>query len=127
MEFLKRLLVHGVSYFVLYLIAMLPTYFLPYLGSNSAVVGAAGMASGIGLSPQFWLHAILLAILAYLAWLRGNYIGRSWLVVFPVLAAVFDLTPGLSLIPMVPTIMHLLAIVIGVVAIRDVASMRTSV
>jgi hypothetical protein len=38
-----------------------------------------------------------------------------WLVIFPILAAVFDLFPGLSAIPLIPTVMHLLAIILGVV------------
>lgn len=33
--------------------------------------------------------------------------------IFPVLALVFDLTPGLSLIPLVPTAMHIGALVLG--------------
>jgi hypothetical protein len=34
--------------------------------------------------------------------------------VFPIIASVFDLVAGLNLVPFVPTIMHLSAIIVGV-------------
>ena len=39
-------------------------------------------------------------------------------IVVPILATVFDLVPGLSAIPLVPTVMHLLAIILGVVGVK---------
>lgn len=100
---------------VAYIIFMLPTYYFPYVGSNSAALNAVGVAAKAGLNPAFYWHLIALLILVALAWLRGDLIDKKWLVIFPVLALVFDLTPGLSVIPLVPTVMHLLAIILGVV------------
>lgn len=99
---------------LLYILLMIPTYWLPYLGSNSAVLNTAGSAAGIGMNPAFWPHLGALALLGGVAWMRGNHIGKSWLVILPILALIFDLTPGLNFIPMVPTVMHLLAIILGV-------------
>ena len=107
-------LAHPVVYFVLYILLVIPTYFLPYLGSNSAV-GIASVAATRGISPLFVLHFAFLTSLVVLAWMRGAQIRRKWLTVFPGLALVFDLTPGLNWIPIIPTTMHLLAIIIGAV------------
>lgn len=95
---------------VLYVLFMLPTYYLPYLGSNSALVAGFNPEA---MSQEFLLHVGSLVILFALAWYRGNATKRQWLVVFPFLAGVFDMVPGLSIIPLVPTAMHLAAVIIG--------------
>lgn len=115
MDAIKKALGNAPVFVIAYVLFMLPTYYLPYLGSNSAVVGAVVAASGAGVNPAFWMHAGAMLILCLLCLIRGSYIGKLWLLIFPVLAAVFDLFPGLSAIPMIPTIMHLLAIILGVV------------
>lgn len=101
-------------FFILYAIFLVPTYLLPYAGSNSSVVNALGAAAGIGLTPQFWAHVACLFVLISMTWLRGCATSRQWIVVFPAIATLFDLTPGLSLIPFLPTVMHVLTLVIGV-------------
>lgn len=97
-----------------YVILMIPTYVLPWLGSNSAVMNVVGAAIGHGMTPQWWAHAWCLVMLILLTWARGDFIGKKYLPVFPFLAAVFDLTPGLSMIPLIPTVLHLVAIILGV-------------
>lgn len=96
-----------------YLIFMVPTYVLPYIGSNSAIVGAIGAAFGHSFTPQFWLHLWCLVMLVLVTSIRARNIGKSWLMIFPVTAGFFDLVPGLSMIPLVPTVMHLLALILG--------------
>lgn len=96
-----------------YSILMAPTYVLPWLGSNSAVFNVAGATVGHGMTPQWWVHAWCLAMLILMAWLRGDLIGKKYLPTFPFLAAVFDMTPRLSMIPLVPTALHLATIIIG--------------
>jgi hypothetical protein len=96
-----------------YSILMAPTYVLPWLGSNSSVFNVAGATVGHGMTPQWWVHAWCLVMLILMAWLRGNLIGKKYLPAFPFLAAVFDMTPGLSMIPLVPTALHLTTIIIG--------------
>lgn len=96
-----------------YVILMIPTYLLPWLGSNSTVLNALGATIGHGMMPQWWAHAWCLVMLVLMAWMRGDFIGKQYLPVFPFLAAVFDLTPGLSVIPLIPTALHLAAIILG--------------
>lgn len=115
MEAIKKALGNTPVFVVAYILFLLPTYYLPYLGSNSAVVGVLGAAAGVGVNPAFWWHLGAMLILCFLCWIRGSYIGKAWLVIFPFLATVFDLTPGLSAIPLIPTVMHLLAIILGVI------------
>jgi hypothetical protein len=117
-----RFLGNAVVFVILYILFMLPTYFLPYLGSNSFVLSAVGVASGAGISPAFWPHLGSLIVLVVVAWFRGALVGKNWLIIFPILAAVFDLVPGLSSIPLVPTVMHLLAIILGVVGVPATAA-----
>lgn len=105
---------NGPTFVVIYVILMIPTYLLPYVGSNSIAVNSAGSALGIGISPQFFMHLIALLVLCGLGWLRGSYVGKQWLVTFPILALFFDSLPGLNYVPMVPTAMHVAAIVLGV-------------
>lgn len=100
---------------VVYIIGMLPTYILPYFGSNSLIISAVAAAVGFGLSPQTWAHLWSLAFLIAITWARGPFAGRGYLVVFPVLAAAFDMVPFLSMIPFVPTILHIIAIVLGAI------------
>lgn len=96
-----------------YVIFMIPTYLLPWLGSNSTVFNAVGAVIGHGMTPAWWAHAWFLVMLVLMAWMRGDFIGKKYLPVFPFLAAVFDLTPGLSVIPLIPTALHLAAIILG--------------
>jgi hypothetical protein len=105
------------TFVLLYILLMFPTYILPYFGSNSSALNALGAAVGTGFSPAFYWHLIALAGLVVITWFRSTYISKKWLVVFPILAAVFDMVPGFSVIPLVPTIMHLLAIILGVVGV----------
>lgn len=119
-----RIATNPVLYVVGYLVLMIPTYVLPYFGSNSHIAretaGAIGNALagssevGSALRLPFWFHLICLVLLVGLALLRGRRIGRAWLAVFPAVALAFDMAPVLSLIPFVPTVLHLLAIILGV-------------
>lgn len=115
-----KFLGNTVVFVILYILFMLPTYYLPYLGSNSAILGALGAAAGAGVNPAFWPHLGSLIVLIVVAWFRGALIDKKWLIIFPILATVFDLTPGINNIPLVPTVMHLLAIILGVVGAKTV-------
>lgn len=104
----------GAPFFISYIVFMIPTYVLPYLGSNSIVANGLWSAVGMGFLPQFWLHVLALYALVVICWTRGARIRVPWLPVFPALAAVFDLVPILSWIPLVPTGCHVAALIIGV-------------
>ena len=113
-----HLLGNAVVFVGLYIVFMLPTYFLPYVGSNSSLINAAGVAAEQGLLPAFWLHLGALLVLVTVTWFRGVLVEKPWLVILPLLAAVFDLAPGLSSIPMVPTVLHLLVLILGVASAK---------
>jgi hypothetical protein len=115
MEAIKKALGNAPVFVIAYILFMLPTYFLPYLGSNSAATIAIQHAAPMGTNALMWLHLAALMVLVTVTWFRGSLVDKKWLVIFPILATVFDFVPGLSLIPMVPTVMHLLAIILGVV------------
>lgn len=117
-----KFLANPIVFVVLYILLMLPTYFLPFLGSNSFVIHAAAAAADAGVNPAFWPHAACLLLLILIMWLRGSVINRKWLVIFPVLGAVFDMAPALNVIPLIPTVMHVLAIVLGVALKPDVTT-----
>lgn len=102
-------------YLAAYLLLLIPTYILPYLGSNSSLINAVSTAVGMGISPLWWAHAWFLTMLIILAWWRGKWNGKGYLAVFPVLACAFDLVPVLNLIPLVPTVLHIVAMVLGVI------------
>ncbi|HKZ02789.1 MAG TPA: zinc ribbon domain-containing protein [Pyrinomonadaceae bacterium] len=112
---MKTILGNTAVFVILYILFMLPTYYLPYVGSNSFLLNAVGVKAGMGINPAFWPHLGSLIILIVLARFRGALVGKTWLVIFSILAAVFDLIPGLNSIPLVPTVMHLSAIIAGVV------------
>ena len=122
MDAIKKALGNAPVFVIAYIIFMLPTYYLPYVGSNSSVLHALDAATeSHALNFAFWLHMGSMLILCFLCWIRGAYVDKKWLVLFPILAIVFDFVPGLSLIPMIPTVMHLLAIILGVVGAKVVA------
>jgi hypothetical protein len=111
-----------VAFVVAYLVLMVPTYILPYSGSNSTLVNGTSIALGMGPTPQWWAHVWFLIMLMVLAWLRSGTIGKAFLPVFPVLAAAFDMTPGLSAIPLIPTFLHLGGIIMGTMAKAEPAT-----
>lgn len=114
---MKKLLANPVLFVMAYLVFMIATYLLPYGGSNSVLIQSG--VRGTNYPGQshfhtlFWMHFGSLATLVVLTWIRGSFVGKNWIVIFPILAGVFDLVPGLSLIPFIPTFMHLCALIMG--------------
>lgn len=106
-------------YVVAYILLMIPTYILPYFGSNSMLMNAFGMALGIGPTPQWWIHVWFIVAIGVLAWARSEYCTKKWLPIFPVLAGFFDMVPFLNGIPLVPTILNVCGIVFGVALLSE--------
>ncbi len=115
------------AFVISYLVLMIPTYILPYFGSNSSLVNALSVSQGMGMLPQWWMHIWFLVMLTLLVWLRGSVIDKAYLPVFPVIAAIFDMTPGLSMIPMIPTVMHLVGIILGAMGVVVLATEEAAV
>ena len=99
-----------------YIVFMLITYYLPSLGSTSFVAqsldGTGLSSTPISVFPLF-LHISAMLGLIWVSMVRGILIGERWLVLLPIVAFAFDFIPKLSAIPIVPSIYHLLAIVVG--------------
>lgn len=116
MQKIKEFLGSPVIFALVYFVLMLSTYVLPYFRSTFAVasVWAGSQSMFNGAAFLLGLQVVALAVMAWITFVRGSITGRSWIVIFPLLALVFDIVPILSLIPFVPTVMHLIAIVMGV-------------
>ncbi len=127
MNKIKQILGTTAGFIVIYILVMIPTYILPYFSAAGAIAGVgAALATGsaasgglIAFLPKI-LHFACLAILVYACVVRGKVVGKSWLMVFPILALIFDLVPFLNFIPFVPTIMHILAIILGTIGVAKV-------
>ena len=116
MQKIKEFLGNPVIFVLVYFVLMLSTYALPYLRSTlgfvSVLAGSQSMFNGA--TFLLVLQVAALVVMAWVTFIRGSITGRSWIVIFPLLALVFDIVPILSWIPFVPTVMHLIAIVMGV-------------
>lgn len=114
MKQLLKIIANPVMFVVGYVALMTPTYILPYMGSNSAMLNATGAAAGAGVYPLLLAHIAFLAGLVLVAWTRGSLVGKTWLPALPIAAALFDIIPVLNLIPLVPTMLHVATIILGV-------------
>lgn len=115
-------------YVLLYLPVMALTYVLPYFGSNSLMAAAIldsakniPKEAGLNITmsqPVLWpyttLHLLCLAALVALAFYRGKFIQKNWLWTVALMAGAFDMMPILSSIPFVPTLLHLMTLVFGI-------------
>ena len=60
----------------------------------------------------FVLHLIALSGIVFITYVKAQQIEKSWIVILPSLAFAFDVLPLISLIPLVPTGLHLATIII---------------
>jgi hypothetical protein len=100
-----------VFFVLVYALGMLPTYVLPYF-SGVSLLGTALTGSVVAFLPGLHLASLLVCI--YAAYCRGAVKGTHAPAALAVAAAVFDLTPVLSWVPFVPTVLHLVTLVVGV-------------
>lgn len=117
-----RILTSTVGFLISYLVLMIPTYLLPYTGSNSSIINGMAALVGRGPTPQWWMHFWCLFMLILISQVRGRMSSKPYLLAFPILALVFDLTPGLSAIPLVPTLLHLLCLILGAMGTAPAAN-----
>jgi hypothetical protein len=92
------------------LVSFIPTYILPYYGSNSSLLNAAALALVGNLLITFWLHLFVYGFATLLMWFSHRGISKLW-VIAPVFAAILDLTPGLSSLPFLPTLLMVISLV----------------
>lgn len=85
------------------------------MGSNSTLIGNPFE----GVNYGFWIHLTCLIILVYLAKIRTSRLTKGYLYAFPLVALIFDMVPVLSIIPLIPTVMHVLAITLGITQAKD--------
>ena len=120
-----KFLGNAVTFVIVYLLFMVPTYVLPYFGSNSALLNVASVAGKEFVpNPGLIIHFLCLLVLMVFTYFRGVLINKKWLLIFPILATFFDLMPGFNLVPMIPTVFHLLAIILGVVGAQVVVDRK---
>jgi signal transduction histidine kinase len=111
---MKKALNNAAIFVMTYIVFMLPTYFLPYLRtSSSAFYGFEDAASANAFNYPFFIHLACMIILCWICYVRGAMIGKSWLFFLPMVAFAFEFISKLSAIPYVPSMYHVLAIVVG--------------
>lgn len=100
------------AFVILYLIVMIFTYFWRFAGFG-AVVDENATAESIkdAASVTNWLLFFNYVLLVVIAYFRGKKIDKKYLAALPVIGGLFDLV--LAFIPFVPTIMNILALVLG--------------
>lgn len=99
-----------------YIVLMLLTYYLGQLGSRSPIISDLEIAEPNLLSFPLMLHVGAMLALFWICLVRGAIIHKKWLALLPVVVFAFEFIPKLSVIPIVPSVYHLLAIVIGVLS-----------
>jgi hypothetical protein len=76
-EKLSNAQLNPVFFVIGYAVFLIPTYILPYFGSNSIAINTVGAASGAGLKPALYIHIDALAVLVLILWLRGKLINKA--------------------------------------------------
>ncbi len=115
---MNKALSNTTAFVVIYILFMIPAY-LTYVDSSSTISG--GNMSMNTVTVPMLLHMGSMLMLCYICFIRGKLIGKSWLGFIPLIAIAFEFLPALSAIPLVPSVYHLLAIVIGCFATVSVS------
>ena len=104
------------KFLIIYLIFMTLTYLWRFAFIGAAIDDGANVeemeafVEDMGGAMNF-LMFFSYAVMSYVAYSRGKEIGKSYLVSFPIVGAVFDLI--LIFVPFVPTIMNIVTIILG--------------
>lgn len=116
---MKKTLNHAANFVGLYIGFMSPTYFLPYLRTDTVVL-EYGFVNDFNF--LFLIHLFSMIVLCSICWVRGEIVGKKWLVVLPLIAFAFEFISKLSDIPYVPSMYHGLAIVVGATSAKVLVS-----
>lgn len=98
-------------FITIYIIAMIPTYFLRYLDIFTALQGINTIdhSTNHGYTSFFFL-LLCYIIMIGISYSRGKSINKPSLAAFPIISAIFDII--LFFIPFIPTILNILTIVL---------------
>lgn len=96
-------------YFYVYAALIIPSYLLPWLGSNSMVANIVSSQARWGFS----VHVLSLGLAVGVSFLRGWSIKKPELGPLALAAAGCDLIPLLNLVPLLPSFFHALALLLG--------------
>lgn len=98
----------GIKFGLLYLIPMFVTYILrPMFVIGSAQNGGEGVSlAGINIT-----FLICYSVMILLTYKRGKLIDKNYIVVFPIIGALFDII--LAFVPFIPTVMNVIVYVMG--------------
>jgi uncharacterized membrane protein YhaH (DUF805 family) len=111
------------KFFIIFILAMIPTYIYRWIFfagnvaafTNPAMRGRANQGFLDSMELMFYFLMLVSYItMIYVSYKRGEDIGKSFLIAFPIVAAVFDLI--LDFVPFVPTIFNILTIVFALIA-----------
>ncbi len=103
-EFFKRQ-----WFFYVYSILVIPSYLLPWIGSNSMMANIFSNQARWG----FGVHVLSLTLAVGVSFLRGWQIRKPALGTLALTAMGCDLIPVLNLIPLVPSLFHGLTLLLG--------------
>lgn len=110
---MKQALANTNVFIVSYITFMAPTYYLSYLSAQSPAFESLDSVNTHLFNLPFILHIGAILALLWICLIRGQIIGAKWLALLPMVVFAFEFIPKLVEIPMVPSIYHLLAIMVG--------------
>ncbi|WP_159084640.1 hypothetical protein [Dongshaea marina] len=96
-------------FILLYIIPMLFTYVVRWVAFGLSADTGFQDGPNVG-GITIWL-IVLYAIMIFATHSRGKANDRSWLIVLPIIGALFDILLGF--IPLVPTVMNILVLIFG--------------
>ncbi len=114
---MNKALANTAIFVIAYLLFMIPAY-LTYVDSSSTMLMRHSINIHI-LNLALVIHLGSMLILCVICHIRGVFIGKPWLILLPMIAIAFEFLPALSAIPYVPSVYHLLAIIIGISTTSD--------
>ena len=82
-----KFLGNGAVFAAIYIVCMIPTYYLPYMGSNSEMISGSPDIPGLGISPETALHLLAMALQSRLKLRENNAcddkFGHVFVQIFP--------------------------------------------
>lgn len=119
---MKKRLDNAAVFAITYVVLVLPTYLLPYMRVDSSAPYHVDNVGADALSFPFLIHLVSMITLCSICWVRGTIVDKKWLVALPMIAFAFEFIAKLTVIPYVPSMYHVLAIIVGVASTNVLVS-----